>query len=169
MDIILRALVIYLILMVLFRLSGKRTLSQVTTFDLVLLLIISEATQQALLGDDFSITTAALAVLTLVSLDRVADLLKSRSTAFSRLAEGAPLVLVEHGRPLQERLRKEHISTDDILASARKSQGLLRMDQIEYAVLESSGGISIIPVQSESEREKNREASRRIARESEEP
>ncbi|SFB19505.1 Protein of unknown function [Amycolatopsis marina] len=165
MDIILRALVIYLVVLLLFRITGKRTLSQVTTFDLVLLLIISEVTQQALLGDDFSITTAALAILTLVVLDRVADMLKSRSTTFSRLAEGAPLVLVEHGEPLQERLRKEHISTDDILASARKSQGLLRMDQIEYAVLESSGGISIIPVKSESEREKDREASRRIVRE----
>ncbi|MBE1579518.1 MULTISPECIES: DUF421 domain-containing protein [Pseudonocardiaceae] len=104
----------------------------------------------------------ALAILTLVVLDRVADMLKSRSTAFSRLAEGAPLVLVEHGKPLQERLRKEHISTDDILASARKSQGLLRLDQIEYAVLESSGGISIIPKKSQQEREKDLEESRRI-------
>lgn len=161
MDIVLRALVIYLIILVLFRITGKRTLAQVTTFDLVLLLIISEATQQALLGDDFSVTTAAVAILTLVFLDRMADLLKFRFTAFSRFAEGVPLVLVEHGRPLADRLRKEHISTEDVLTAARKNQGLLRMDQIEYAVLESSGGISIIPAQSEGEREKNQEASRR--------
>lgn len=161
MDIVLRALVIYLIILVLFRITGKRTLAQVTTFDLVLLLIISEATQQALLGDDFSVTTAALAILTLVFLDRMADLLKFRFTAFSRLAEGVPLVLVEHGRPLEDRLRKEHISTEDVLTAARKNQGLLRMDQIEYAVLESSGGISIIPAQSKGEREENHEASRR--------
>jgi uncharacterized membrane protein YcaP (DUF421 family) len=164
-DIVLRALVIYLIVLLLFRLSGKRTLAQVTTMDLVLLLIISEATQQALLGDDYSITTAALAILTLVFLDRMFDLLKFRFTGFSRLAEGTPLVLVEHGTPMQERLRKEHISTDDILAAARKSQGLLRMDQIEYAVLESSGGISIIAAQGEQEREKNRESDRSTASE----
>jgi uncharacterized membrane protein YcaP (DUF421 family) len=154
-DIVLRALVIYLIVLLLFRLTGKRTLAQVTTMDLVLLLIISEATQQALLGDDYSITTAALAILTLVFLDRMFDMLKFRFTGFSRLAEGAPLVLVEHGKPMQDQLHKEHISTDDILAAARKKQGLLRMDQIEYAVLESSGGISIIHTQSQQEREKN--------------
>jgi uncharacterized membrane protein YcaP (DUF421 family) len=154
-DTVLRALVIYLIVLVLFRITGKRTLAQVTTMDLVLLLIISEATQQALLGDDYSISTAALAILTLVFLDRMADTLKFRFTGFSRLAEGTPLVIVEHGKPMQDRLHKEHISTDDILAAARKKQGLLRMDQIEYAVLESSGGISIIPAQGNQEREKN--------------
>jgi uncharacterized membrane protein YcaP (DUF421 family) len=154
-DIVLRALVIYLIILVLFRLTGKRTLAQVTTLDLVLLLIISEATQQALIGDDYSITTAALAILTLVFLDRMADMLKFRFTGFSRVAEGIPLVIVEHGKPMQDRLHKEHISTDDILAAARKKQGLLRMDQIEYAVLESSGGISIIPAQGNQKREKN--------------
>lgn len=145
MDIVVRALAIYLVVVVLFRVTGKRTMAQVTTVDLVLLLIISEATQQALLGDDFSITTAALAIITLVFLDRVADLLKFRSRKISRLIEGAPVVLVEHGKPVQRRLRKEHISVDDVLAVARNQQGLLRLDQIEYAILESSGGISIIP------------------------
>ncbi len=145
MDIVVRALAIYLVIVVLFRITGKRTMAQVTTVDLVLLLIISEATQQALLGDDFSITTAALAIITLVFLDRVADLLKFKSRKASRLIEGAPVVLVEHGRPVQHRLRKEHISVDDILAVARNQQGLLRLDQIQYAILESSGGISIIP------------------------
>ncbi len=145
MDIVVRALAIYLVIVVLFRVTGKRTMAQVTTVDLVLLLIISEATQQALLGDDFSITTAALAIITLVFLDRVADLLKFKSRKINRLIEGAPVVLVEHGRPVRHRLRKEHISVDDILAVARNQQGLLRLDQIEYAILESSGGISIIP------------------------
>lgn len=147
MDIVLRSLVVYLIVLVLFRLTGKRTLAQVTTMDLVLVLIISEATQQALLGDDFSITTAALAITTLIFLDRMADIWKFRSTTFSRISEGVPIVLVEHGKPLREHLRKEHISESDILAAARQKQGLLRMEQIAYAVLESSGGISIVPTQ----------------------
>ncbi|CAM3008105.1 YetF domain-containing protein [Saccharomonospora xinjiangensis] len=146
MDVVIRALAIYLVIVALFRITGKRTMAQVTTVDLVLLLIISEATQQALLGDDFSITTAALAIITLVFLDRVADLLKFRSRKVNRLIEGAPIVLVERGQPMRERLRKEHISVEDILAAARAQQGLLRLDQIDYAILESSGGISIIPV-----------------------
>jgi uncharacterized membrane protein YcaP (DUF421 family) len=100
-DIVVRALVIYLVIVVLFRITGKRTMAQVTTVDLVLLLIISEATQQALLGDDYSITTAVLAIVTLVVLDRAADLVKFKSKKFSRLVEGSPVVLVERGRPLE--------------------------------------------------------------------
>ena len=68
---------------------GKRTMAQVTTVDLVLLLVISEATQRAMLGDDYSITTSALAIITLMFVDRMADLLKFKSTKFSRLIEGA--------------------------------------------------------------------------------
>lgn len=145
MDIVLRVLAIYLIIVVLFRTMGKRTMAQVTTVDLVLLLVISEATQQAMLGDDYSITTSALAIITLMFVDWMADLLKFKSTKFSRLIEGAPIVLVEHGKPLETRMRKEHININDVLLAARKQQGLLHLTQIEYAILESSGDISIIP------------------------
>ena len=144
MDTVIRTLAIYLIIVVLFRVTGKRTMSQVTTVDL-LLLVISEATQQALLGNDFSLTTAALVIVTLVFFDRFADLLKFKSKKFSKLVEGAPVVLVAHGRPLEQRLRKEHLNVDDVLAAARSQRGLLRLDQIDYAILEGSGGISIIP------------------------
>lgn len=145
MDSVIRAIVIYLVILVLFRLTGKRTLAQLTTIDLVLLLIISEATQQALVGDDYSITTAVLVITTLVLVDRAADWLKFRFKAADRIAEGTPLVLVEHGEPLHDRLRKEHVTIDEVLTVARKSQGLLRLADIDYAVLEKSGGISIIP------------------------
>lgn len=148
MDSVLRAVVIYLVVLVLFRITGKRTLSQATTIDLVLLLIISEATQQALLGDDYSITNSALVITTLVFTDRLADRLKFRSKTMSRITEGTPLVLIEHGQVLDERLEREHISIEDILSAARKNQGLLRVEDIEYAVLERSGGISIIPASS---------------------
>lgn len=84
-------------------------------------------------------------ILRAEGLDGVADLVKFKSKRFSRLVEGAPVVLVERGRPLEHRLRKEHISVEDVLAVARSRQGLLRLDQIDYAILESSGGISIIP------------------------
>jgi len=69
METVLRAAAIYLVLMVVFKIAGRRTLLQMTSFDLILLLIISEATQQALLGDDFSVTGAALTIITLVTID----------------------------------------------------------------------------------------------------
>lgn len=78
MDSVLRALAIYLFLMVIFRISGKRSLAQITTFDFVLLLVIGEATQQALLGDDFSLTNAALVIATLLGLDTGLSLLQQR-------------------------------------------------------------------------------------------
>jgi len=145
MDTIVRATVVYLILLILFRISGKRSLAQITTFDFVLLLIISEAIQQALIASDNSMTNAVLLVLTLVALDIGMSFLKERSGVFEKLVDDVPLILVEDGKPIQERMRKERVDENDIMASARMSQGLERMDQIKYAVLERSGGISIIP------------------------
>jgi uncharacterized membrane protein YcaP (DUF421 family) len=148
MDSVLRATAIYVILILLFRLAGKRTIAQITLFDFILLLVIGEATQQALLGDDFSITNAALVILTLVGLDSGLAWIKELSPRFAKLTEGKPLVLVEHGNPLKDRLKHVRIDEDDILEAARQAQGIERMDQIRYAVLERNGAISIIPEQS---------------------
>jgi uncharacterized membrane protein YcaP (DUF421 family) len=145
MDSVLRAAAIYLFLLVLFRIAGKRTLSDVTTFDFVLLLIIGEATQQALLGEDFSLTNAFLAILTLIGIDIALSSWQQRWPSLEKWLEGTPLVIVEHGQPLRERMQRVRVSDEDILTAARERQGLARMDQIQYAVLERSGGISIIP------------------------
>ncbi len=147
MDSVLRAAAIYLFLLVLFRVAGKRTLSDVTTFDFVLLLIIGEATQQALLGEDFSLTNAFLVIVTLIGFDIGLSLWIQRWPWLSKWMEGVPLIIVEHGQPLRERMQRVRVSEDEILTAARERQGLARMDQIQYAVLERSGGISIIPKQ----------------------
>lgn len=147
MDSVLRAAAIYLFLIVLFRIAGKRTLSDVTTFDFVLLLIISEATQQVLLGEDFSLTNAFLVILTLIGIDIAISLSQQRWPWLDKWIEGLPLVIVEHGQPLRERIKRSRVSEEDILTAARERQGLARMDQIQYAVLKRSGGISIIPKQ----------------------
>jgi uncharacterized membrane protein YcaP (DUF421 family) len=147
MDAVLRGAVIYLVLLLIFRLTGKRTLSQITTFDLVLLLIIGEATQQALLGDNYSITNALLVIVTLVVIDLVLAQLKQRSRRLDKWIDGVPLVIVENGRPLKDRMAKVRVDESDVLTAARETQGLERMEQIKYAVLERSGGISIIPAQ----------------------
>lgn len=145
MDAVLRAAAVYLALLIIFRIFGKRTIAQVTTFDLVLLLIISEATQQALLGEDFSLTMAVLVIITLVGLDRSADYLGWRFPRLGRVIDGTPVVLIDRGRPLEERMRKNHINIGEVLQQARSSQGIGTAEEIDYAVLERSGKISIIP------------------------
>jgi len=87
MDSVLRAAAIYLVVLVVFRLAGRRTLSELTTFDFVLLLIIGEATQQALLGDDFSIVNAMVVIVSLVVFDIALSLLKNKSRWLSKLAD----------------------------------------------------------------------------------
>lgn len=147
MDALLRATAIYLFLLVLFRLAGRRSLSEMTAFDFVLLLIIGEATQQALLGDDFSVTNAFLVIATLITLDIGFAVLKQRYPGLVKLADGVPMVIVENGTPLEARMRRARISVDDVLQSARETHGLESLEQVRFAVLEISGGISIIPKQ----------------------
>ena len=116
-----------------------------TSFDFVLLLIVAETTQQGLVGNDFSVTNALLLIIALVGIDIGMSLLKARLPLVEKVIDGVPLVIVENGVPLEEVMQKERIDNEDILTAAREHQGLERMDQIKYAILERSGGISIIP------------------------
>lgn len=145
MNAVFAALAVYLVLLVLFRMTGKRTLSQVTTFDFIVLLVVGEATAQALLGEDFSITQATLVIATLLLVDRLSDYLGWRFPVFRRATESIPVILVENGKVLNNVLAKEHLEESDILSAGRESHGLERMDQIKWAVLETSGGISVVP------------------------
>jgi uncharacterized membrane protein YcaP (DUF421 family) len=145
MDSIVRSTLIYFAVWFFFRIAGKRTLSETTTFDFVLLLVVGEATQQALLGDDFSLTNAALVIGTLVGLDVLLGRVKHTWPRADRVLEGLPVVIIEDGKPLKERMDRAQIDEDDVLEAARRTQGLERLEQIKYAVLERSGGISIIP------------------------
>lgn len=148
MDAVLRAVAIYLFLLLIFRLSGKRTLAEVTVFDFVLVLIIAETTQQALLGNDFSVTNAFLLIVTLIGFDIGLSLLKERFSWFGKLTEGHPVVILENGEPLKDRMEKARVDESDILEAARRLQGLERLEQIKYAVLERNGGITIVPFRS---------------------
>lgn len=145
MDSVVRALLVYLLLMVLFRVAGKRTLAHTTTFDLVLVLIISEAISNALVGSDYSFTNAALVVTTLILTDIGLSLVKRRSPRLEALIDGSPLVLLRHGRSHATHMAWERVGMDDILAAARERQGLARLEDIEEAILERSGEISVIP------------------------
>jgi uncharacterized membrane protein YcaP (DUF421 family) len=142
---VLRVVAIYGFLLVVFRLAGKRTLAQMTSFDLLLVLVIGDATQQALIGDDFTLGTAFVAVGSLVLLDVGFGFFKSRWPAVDRIVDGLPLILVDRGIPLPDRMAREGIDLGDILAAGREQHGLRRLDEIDFAVLERSGTLSIIP------------------------
>src|ERR687894_57870 len=144
MEPVLRALGCYLLLLLIVRLSGKRGLAQVTIFDLVLLLLISQAVGQALIGNDSSLTTAAVITVTLVVINRVNDAAAHRWADMSHVLEDAPLVLIENGHVHEDRMARMKIRLDDVLETARMDEGVERLDQVKHAVLERSGAISVI-------------------------
>jgi uncharacterized membrane protein YcaP (DUF421 family) len=145
MDAVIRAAAIYLFLTVLMRAAGKRQFSELTVFDFVLLLIVAEATQQGLLGQDFSVTYAILVITTLVLMDIIFSLIKQRSRFAEKVIDGVPVLLVDNGELLRGPMGRERVDEEDILSQARLLHGLERMDQVKYAILERDGKISIIP------------------------
>lgn len=146
MDLVIRAAVIYLVLFILLRASGNRQFSELTAFDAVLLLIVAEAVQQALIGDeDFSLTAAGVVVVTFIALDIVLSLIKQASRTADMVIEGVPVLLVDNGELVKQNLKQERVDEDDILAAARVQMGLESLDQVKYAVLERDGSIGVIP------------------------
>lgn len=145
MDAVIRGLVIYFFLLIIFRINGKRSIAQITVFDFVLLLVIGEATQQALLGNDFSVTNAILVITTLVLADLILSFIKQKSDKIAKWIEGMPLIIVENGKPIKDRLDKARVDEKDIMEAARKLHGLRKMNEIKFAILERDGDISIIP------------------------
>jgi uncharacterized membrane protein YcaP (DUF421 family) len=145
MNMIARGVVMYVLIWFIFRVSGRRTMSDMTTFDFVLLLICGEVTQQALLGNDYSITNATIVLLTIVCADRSLALLRTLFPRLDRVVEGLPLLIMVDGKPLRDRMRRERIDEQDILHQARRSHGIDKLQQVKHAILESSGEISIIP------------------------
>lgn len=150
MDSILRGTVTYFFVWLIFRIAGKRSLAETTSFDLVLLLIISETVQSALNQNDNSLINSFLIVITLVSLDILLSVLGYRIPRFNHLMNSRPVLIVENGKPVKERMAAARIDEEDILASARENHGLERMDQIKFAILETHGGISIVPSEARS-------------------
>lgn len=144
-GVILRVVTIYGFLLVVFRIAGKRTVAEMTSFDLIVLLVIGDATQQGLIGDDFSVTTAIVAVSCLILIDVALGQVKNRFPSVDRVVDGVPLILISKGEVLPTRMDREGVDLDDILEAAREQHGITNLDEIEYAVLERHGGVSIIP------------------------
>lgn len=145
MESVLRAAFMYFFLLFILRISGKRTLAEITLFDFVLVLIIGDASQQAITANDYSVINGIIVVSTLILIDKLFSLLKIKFPKLERIMDGQPLVIVVDGKPQAKLMRAMEIEEEDILESARKWRGIARMDEIKYAILEKDGGITIVP------------------------
>lgn len=145
MELIVRCVLIYLGLLLIFRIAGKRALAQITTFDIVMLLIIAETTQQALVHDDGSLTNAFILIATFLTLEIAFSRLTLRWPVLNNWLNSRPVILMQDGRVVRERLDAERVSVDDIRRAGRETQGVPNLGHIEHAVLETDGAISVIP------------------------
>jgi uncharacterized membrane protein YcaP (DUF421 family) len=147
MESILRGAATYLFVWLIFRLAGKRTLAQITTFDAVLLLIVSETTQAALTDDNNSFTNSILLILTMLGLDVALSHIKLRFPSVEKVMDGVPLVILDSDGLKQDVMDKERVNKEDVLHAARELQGLANLGEIQYAVLEQTGDITVVPKQ----------------------
>jgi uncharacterized membrane protein YcaP (DUF421 family) len=144
MDIVIRAVVIFCFIFILMRLLGRRELSSLEPFDLIMLVVIGDLVQQGVTQQDLSVTGAVLAVGTIGLLTVAVSWLSWRFPRFRPLLDGRPIVLVEDGNPIFDNLRRERITVEEIAAAARM-QKIGSLDSVRWAVLETSGSISFIP------------------------
>lgn len=143
-DIALRTAVVYLVVLVGLRLAGKREIGQMTAFDLVVLLLIANAVQNAMVGPDTSLTGGILAALVLLLLNAAVARLRLRWPPLRRLVEGSPTLLVLRGQVLADHLRREGLDQETLEAALRE-HGVADLSAVDMAVLEIDGSISVVP------------------------
>jgi uncharacterized membrane protein YcaP (DUF421 family) len=141
---VLRACVIYVLVMVLVRVSGKRAVGQFTPFDLVLLILIGNAVQNGINGGDNSLTGAVIMATTLITLNYLVAWQTSRNRMVERWVEGEPVVLARDGKVFRQVLRRELVSHDDF-AEALRMNNIDDVGDVRLALLETNGRISVIP------------------------
>jgi uncharacterized membrane protein YcaP (DUF421 family) len=143
MDLVLRAVVLYLFVVFLMRVVGRRELSTLAPSDLVLLVVMGDLIQNGVTQSDYSVTGVFLAVSTFGLLTVAMSFVTYKSKRAQTLVEGAPLILVEDGQPIERNLRSERIGLDDVAEEAR-GQGIESLDDVKWCVLETSGTMSFI-------------------------
>jgi uncharacterized membrane protein YcaP (DUF421 family) len=143
MDLAIRAVVLYVFVIFVMRMVGRRELSSLTAIDLVLLIVMGDAIQQGLTQDDYSVTGAIIVVSTIAVLQVGSAYLGFRSKRLRRVLEGEPIVLVDDGRVLEGNLRRQRLTIADVAEEMRQQQ-VVALDQVRWAILEANGRISII-------------------------
>jgi len=142
-DLVLRAIAVYLFLLVVTRVIGRRELSSLQPFDLILLIVLGDAVQQGLTQDDYSVTGAVLVVGTLAVLQVTTSWVGYHFPRVRPLLEGEPLIVVEDGKVLERNAKRERLSIEEIAEEARKQQ-IAHLDEVKWAVLETSGELTFI-------------------------
>ena len=145
LSIVARTLIVYLALLAGLRLAGKRELGQMTPFDLVVILLIANAVQNAMVGPDTSVTGGLIAAGVLVTVNYGVAAARERLPWLRRAVEGTPTLLINDGRFVQEHLRREGLEEDEVLMAIRE-HGVADVKDVRIAVLETDGSISIVPV-----------------------
>jgi len=140
---VVRSIVVYMFLLAAFRLVGKRQLGQMTPFDLIVLLVISNVVQNAIIGNDNSLGGGLIGATTILLTNAVVARVTYRSKSIRRVVEHAPTILVRHGRILWENLAREHLSLAEFHAALRR-EGFVTVRDLRYVLLEQDGHLSVI-------------------------
>jgi uncharacterized membrane protein YcaP (DUF421 family) len=142
-EIVVRTGIVYVVILVGIRLSGKREVGQMTPFDLALLLLISNAVQNAMTGPDTSVSGGIVAAATLLLLNALVTRLVWKNRKLRKTIEGSPTILVRHGRLIEKNLEKERVTADS-LEQALREHGIATLTDVSIAVLEIDGSISVL-------------------------
>jgi uncharacterized membrane protein YcaP (DUF421 family) len=143
-EFIVRGLVVYLFLIIILRSTGKRQIGQMSPFDLVLLLVLSNAVQNSMNGGDNSIAAGLILSITLVGINWLTGYITYKSKAAERFIEGSPQVLLHNGKLYEKALADAQLTREELMAALR-SEGFSDFNQVRAAILENDGSISVIP------------------------
>jgi uncharacterized membrane protein YcaP (DUF421 family) len=144
MDVVIRAAIGFAFVLFLTRVIGRRELSSLQPFDLILLIMIGDLVQQGITQNDFSVTGILLVGGTIGMLTVFVSFLSFRFPRVRPVLDGEPVIIVENGEPIERNLRRNRITLEELAAAARQ-QGIASLETVRWAVLETSGSISFIP------------------------
>jgi uncharacterized membrane protein YcaP (DUF421 family) len=154
-SIVLRTLIVYAAILLGLRLAGKREIGQMAPFDLVVILLIANAVQNAMVGPDTSVTGGLIAAAVLIVANYGVAQARERVPLFRRAVEGTPTLLIHNGEFVRENLRRENVEVDEVMMSLRE-HGVADVSEVKLAVLETDGSISIVPLDAKMLRTKKR-------------
>lgn len=143
-EIVVRSVIVYVVIVLLMRVMGRRQLGQMTPFDLVLILLIANAVQNAMVGTDSTIFGGLVAAASLLTADQVLSRAVDRIPRFRRILEGQPILLVNDGRLIERHVAAAGLS-EELVVQAIREHGFKNLGQVQMAVLEIDGTISIVP------------------------
>jgi len=143
MDIVIRAIVLYIVIMFVMRVIGRRELTQLAPMDLILLIVLGDAVQQGLTQDDYSITGAIIVIATLAALQVVTSYVAFRSKRVRKILEGDPIIVIEDGKLIDRNLRRERLTPEEVAEEMRQQQ-IATFDDVQWGIVESNGQLSFI-------------------------